>query len=300
MKPEISVILAYFEGQRWLPRAIQCVQAQDRPSWELVIVDDGSKQSPASLIYSINDERIRLIRIAHAGKGAALNVGINAARAEIICFLDQDDVMLPGRLQLQLGAFARKPEPDVVYSDYERVSEDGKLIDQFISYQASSQKCLHNLTRGISPICMQTIMIKKDTILKLGGFCDDPKLAGLDDSEFLIRLFLSEPILTYQPGFVQQWVEHGNNCSKSAQFQEGRLILLDYLSKLARKHSLLRKELPYIHFHVYYSRGLYCLENRIPNRAWLEFLMAIRHKPLAWQGYYLFLKSLIFQLIFLR
>jgi glycosyltransferase involved in cell wall biosynthesis len=296
MKPEVTVILPYFEGQRWLKGAIQCVQAQKGISWELIVVDDGSKQSPVSIINSFNDKNIRLISITHAGKGVALNKGIKAAWADIICFLDQDDVMMPGRLQLQLDVFVRKPHSEVVYSDYERVSENGKLIDQFISYQASSQECLRKLARDISPLSMQTIMIKKETIVNIGGFCGDPNLTGLDDAEFLFRLFLADPVLTYQPGFVQQWVEHGVNYSKSAQFQENRLILLDYLSELGRKHPIMQKELPYIRFRIYYMRGLYYLENRAAKSAWPEFLRAIRLRPLSWNCYYLLIKSLVYQL----
>jgi glycosyltransferase involved in cell wall biosynthesis len=298
MKPEVSVILPYYEGQRWLKRAIQCVQAQKRVSWELIVVDDGSKQSPVSIINSLNDKNIRLISIAHAGKGAALNTGIKAARADIICFLDQDDVMLPGRLQLQLDAFTRKPHSEVVYSDYQRISENGELIDQFISYQASNQECLRKLARDISLLSMQTIMVRKETIFNIGGFCSDPNLTGLDDAEFLFRLFISDPVLTYQPGFVQQWIEHGVNYSKSAQFQENRLILINYLSVLSRKHPILQKELPYIRFRIYYMRGLYYLENRTAKRAWCEFLRAIRLRPLNWNCDDLLIKSLVYQLVY--
>ena len=90
-----------------------------------------------------------LIRIPHAGKGVALNTGVTHSEADIVCFLDQDDIMNPGRLKLQYNAFVNHPLVDVVYSDYERVYDDGRLIDHFISRQADSRECLKRMARSI-------------------------------------------------------------------------------------------------------------------------------------------------------
>jgi len=293
MKPQISIIVPYFEGKRWLLRAVRSVQTQKGVSWELIVIDDGSKESPQFIPHSLSDSRISLVRKKHAGKGDALNRGIGAAQAEIICFLDQDDLMLPGRLKNQLAAFAKNPVADAVYSDYERVFEDGTLIDRFISYQASNQECLHNMARGKALVSMQTIMIRKDTIIRIGGFSGDPKLMGLDDVEFLVRLFAFEPILIYEPGLVQQWIQHGNNYSRSGQFQEARLILLDHLSTLAKNHAIIQKELPHFRFHTFYMRGLFNLENMMAKKAIPEFWRAICSCPFNWNAYYLFIRSLI-------
>ena len=80
-EPQVSVILPCYEGERWLRRAIESVTAQTGASWELVVVDDGSSLSPKEIVQSFQDERIRLYRIAHAGKGAALNRGAAESRA---------------------------------------------------------------------------------------------------------------------------------------------------------------------------------------------------------------------------
>lgn len=293
--PQVSIILPYFEGQRWLLKAIQSVQAQKEVSWELIVVDDGSKQSPGSILHSLSDDRIRLIKIKHAGKGAALNKGVERAQADIVCFLDQDDIMLKGRLKKQLEAFVKYPDSDVVYSDYERVFDDGTVIDQFISSKASNQECIHNMAKGVALVSMQTMMIRKNTIMRIGGFSEDPELTGLDDAEFFVRLFVSEPILTYEPGLVQQWVQHGKNYSLSEQFQESRLITLNYLANLAKKCPMIQKELPYFRFHTHYMRGLYCLEHNMAKKATRAFLRAIHSCPFNWKGYYLLIKSLIYQ-----
>jgi glycosyltransferase involved in cell wall biosynthesis len=293
MIPQVSVILPYYEGQEWLLRAVKSVQAQQGVIWELVIVDDGSKQPPDSILQTINDERIHFIKKDHAGKGAALNRGVKDSGADTVCFLDQDDIMLPGRLKMQLRVLADNPEASVVYSDYERGIDNGGLIDQFISYQASSRECLQKMARGHGLISMQTVMIKKKTFFQIGGFSEDSSLTGLDDLEFFVRIFLSGAILRHEPGIVQRWIQHKTNYSQSARFQEARLYLLEHLSVLAKTNRLLLNEMNHFRFHTYYMRGLYFLENNIAKRAKMEFLRAIRFKPLYWNSYYLLIKSLI-------
>jgi glycosyltransferase involved in cell wall biosynthesis len=293
MIPQVSVILPYYEGREWVLRAVQSVQAQQGIIWELVIVDDGSKQSPDSIIQTINDERIQYIKKDHAGKGVALNRGVKDARADMVCFLDQDDIMLPGRLKMQCRVLADNPESNVVYSDYERGIDNGDLIDQFISYQASNREFLRKMANGQSLISMQSLMIRKKTFFQIGGFSEDSSLTGLDDLEFFVRLFISGANLIYEPGIVQRWIQHKSNYSQSARFQEARLYLLAQLSVLAKTNRLLQNEMNHFRFHTYYMRGLYFLENNIAKKAKMEFLRAIRFKPLYWNSYYLLIKSLM-------
>jgi len=290
-KPEVSVILPYYEGFTWLPRSIRSVQDQEGVAWELIIVDDGSRQDPTPIVEALKDDRLHLVRINHLGKGAALNRGVSEARAELVCFIDQDDIMNPGRLSLQHDGFLKNPCPDAVYSDYERVHDDGRLIDRFISRQASDRECLRRMARSIGLVSMQTIMLKKAVFNVIGGFSTDSRLTGLDDAEFFVRLFVAGVELHYVPGVVQKWVFHGQNYSKSSEFHDTRLILLSYLSSYAKTNPLIRKELPHFQYHAYLMRGLFFLENGKPAEALPEFRNAVKAKSLKLNGYYLLMKS---------
>jgi glycosyltransferase involved in cell wall biosynthesis len=296
MKPQVSVIIPFFEGLPWLARSIRSVQEQQGVCWELIIIDDGSKQDPTAIVQSLQDARLRLVRIEHSGKGAALNIGVTNSKADIVCFLDQDDIMNPGRLTLQCEAFLRTPDVDVIYSDYERVYDDGRFMDRFISHQASNKQCLKSMARGMGLVSMQIIMMKKSTFHEIGGFSNDIQLTGLDDAEFFVRLFASGAVLKYVPGVVQKWVLHGQNYSQSAAFQEARLIYLRRLSDLARNNPVLRRELPHFRYHTFYMRGLFYLENGMFDGAISEFAKVIRIHPFKLNSYYLMLKSLISKL----
>jgi len=153
VQPQVSVILPYYNGDRWICRTLGSVVEQEGIVWELVIVDDGSQQVPLSTLDIAPHACIRSIRIDHAGKGAALNKGVSESTADLVCFIDQDDIMNPGRLKLQYNAFIDHPLADVVYSDYERIYDDGRLIDHFISRQAINRECLKCMAeaRVLSP-----------------------------------------------------------------------------------------------------------------------------------------------------
>jgi glycosyltransferase involved in cell wall biosynthesis len=290
-KPQISVVLPYYEGERWLRRSVESVLSQRDVTWELIVVDDGSSQSSVPVLEAIRTDHIRLIRIDHAGKGAALSRGVSEARADLVCFIDQDDIMNPGRLKLQYNAFVEYPLADVVYSDYERVYDDGRLIDHFVSRHASSRECLKSMARSIGLVSMQTIMMKRSLFHEIGGFSNDLRLTGLDDAEFFVRLFVSGAALQYVPGIVQKWVFHGQNYSESADFQQIRLIFLEHLARHAATNPLIRAELPYFQYHAFYMRGIFYLEKGLADRAMGEYLKAVKVRPLHWNGYYLLLKS---------
>lgn len=289
--PQVSVILPCYEGERWLRRAIESVTAQTGVFWELVMVDDGSSVSPEGIVKSLQDERIRFYRMTHVGKGAALNRGVAESQAGLLCFLDQDDIMLPGRLCLQVAVFDAEPATGAVYSDYERVTDSGEWLGRFISRQASGEECLRRMARGIALVSMQTLMLQKDAYDKIGGFSEDPDLTGADDGEFFTRLFASGVKLRYEPGVVQQWVRHERNYSAGAPFQEARLVFLRHLAAMAEERPQLKGVLPLFRHNTYYMRGLYYLEHAMPDKACPEFIRAIGCNPASWNAYYLLIKA---------
>src|SRR5262244_846873 len=105
--PDISVVLATYDRRHTLPRAIASVLAQDGVRFELIVVDDASHDGTADYLATLADTRIRTIAVErNGGPSAARNLGLKAARAGIVAFLDSDDAYLPHRLTAPLAAFA--------------------------------------------------------------------------------------------------------------------------------------------------------------------------------------------------
>jgi glycosyltransferase involved in cell wall biosynthesis len=120
MHPIVSVIVPCYGQAHLLPQAVASVQAQSMPNWELLVVDDGSPDDTAQVTESLvnADARVRLLRQRNGGLSAARNAGVAASRGEYIQFLDADDVLMPRKLEIQLGAHRNLPDDSVTYTDY--------------------------------------------------------------------------------------------------------------------------------------------------------------------------------------
>ena len=97
--PHFSVIIPVYNRVATLSRAISSVLAQSCQDFEIVIVDDGSTDDPASVVESFSEPRIRFLTQKNKGGGAARNAAIDAARGRYIAPLDSDDVFLPHHLE---------------------------------------------------------------------------------------------------------------------------------------------------------------------------------------------------------
>lgn len=121
----ISVITPTHKRPERLRQAIDSVLAQRYPTWELVVIDDGSDSGKA-VVSEIDDDRISYLQIPHGGPCAARNVGLEVARGSLIAYLDDDNRLDPGWLHAVARAFATHPEHRVLYGA--RVIDDVQRV----------------------------------------------------------------------------------------------------------------------------------------------------------------------------
>lgn len=105
--PKISIVIPTYNRGYMLNRAINSIKSQDVNDWELFIVDDGGNDNTADVVAAHNDARITYIKQNNAGPGPARNTGMDASSADIIAYLDSDDVFLPGYLNHVLACGGR-------------------------------------------------------------------------------------------------------------------------------------------------------------------------------------------------
>ena len=91
------------DGERYLEAALRSLLDQTRPPDELVVVDDGSRDGSAALAEALG---VRVLRRPALGVAAARNAGVAATSADLVGFLDADDLAEPRRLELQVAALA--------------------------------------------------------------------------------------------------------------------------------------------------------------------------------------------------
>lgn len=108
LNPLVSVVIPTYNGEKTIRRAIGTVLSQTMPDFELIVVDDASKDGTADIVKSINDERI--IFIPHSinkGGSAARNTGIRYSKGKFIAFLDDDDEWMKEKLEKQLDVLSQ-------------------------------------------------------------------------------------------------------------------------------------------------------------------------------------------------
>lgn len=110
-KDLISVIMPVYNGEKYLRDAIDSILRQTYPNFELIIVDDGSTDQSAHIVYSYKDDRIVYLKNeTNLGIAETLNKGIRIARGEYIARMDCDDIAHPKRLESQLRLMKRNPQ----------------------------------------------------------------------------------------------------------------------------------------------------------------------------------------------
>ena len=110
----VSVIMPAYNAEEYIEAAIQSVILQSYPSWELLIVNDGSTDRTEDVVRTFRDRRISYFRQNNEGVSAARNAGLEKSKGEYICFLDSDDVLSPDSLIARVLFFQNNPSVDFV------------------------------------------------------------------------------------------------------------------------------------------------------------------------------------------
>lgn len=121
----VSIITPIYNGAKYVSETIESVLEQTYPDWEMIIVDDGSKDNSAEIIreYVGKDNRIQLVQQPNGGSASARNNGIRRANGRYIALLDADDLWEPTFLESQLALMNEK-NAIVVHASYRRINEE--------------------------------------------------------------------------------------------------------------------------------------------------------------------------------
>lgn len=125
-QPLISVVIPVYNREKSVADSIQSVQEQTFQNWEIVAVDDGSRDGSVAVLKKMaeNEPRLRVISQRNTGAQAARNNGIRNSHGRWVAFLDSDDQFLVNSLQVRLDA-AEREGAEVVASSCLRINEDG-------------------------------------------------------------------------------------------------------------------------------------------------------------------------------
>ena len=201
--------------------------------FEFIIVNDGSTDSTLQIVKSFTDPRIVVIDKPNSGLPDSLNRGITAAKYDWIARMDGDDIATHDRFERQVSYI--KEDSAVIGGQFISINEMGDPISGKVSNKPlSCAKCRSALLFGMSPLAHPTVLVKKELLIKYGGY--DVNFRAAQDVELWSRLVpfvkiinIPEPILFYR--------QHTNNITnkrKDLQRMLAFLGFMKYVLKLRR------------------------------------------------------------------
>lgn len=208
---DVSVLLPCYNAQDTLEEALDSLQSQTYPDFEVICVDDGSSDSTLEILQrrASLDQRLNVISIPHGGVIQAANRGLSACRGEIIVRLDADDRCHPSRIELQRDYFLENPDVAVVSCLVEGFPEI-QIGEGFqIYYRWLNSLTTHeDITREIfveSPIANPSAAFRRSWIRDLGGYQDH---GWPEDYDLWLRGYLAGAQFAKIPQILLSWREH--------------------------------------------------------------------------------------------
>src|SRR6185437_10188350 len=202
--PTASVVLPAYNSERFLHEAIESILAQSYTDFELIVIDDCSKDGTWRVIqeFASRDPRVVALRNdRNLNLAKTLNRGIQAARGKYIVRMDHDDVSRKDRLERQIAYLEAHPEVGIVGSTMQIIDEQGRPVGKR-RYNASDAEIRRKIFR-YSPFCHPSIVMRKDVVERAGLY--DHRFNPAEDYELYFRigmhaLFgnLDEPLLRYR------------------------------------------------------------------------------------------------------
>lgn len=200
---KVSVILPVYNTERHLDATLRSVLAQTFRDFELIIIDDGSRDASHSIAseFAGQDGRIRLIRRPNRGLVATLNEGLSLARGQYIARMDADDRALPQRFERQVERLEQDPELVAIGSQVIAIDQDDRVLGLEVLPLAHDEIEDWHLS-GSSAICHPAVMLRAAAVRGVGGYRD---LSPVEDYDLWLRLGevgrlanLEEPLLIYR------------------------------------------------------------------------------------------------------
>lgn len=201
-EPTVTAAIPVRNGEAYLAEAIESVLAQTRPCEQLIVVDNGSTDRSAEIARGF-DAAVELVEEPRAGVGPARNAALRMARGDFVAFLDADDLWTPEKTELQLAAFAARPELSLVFG-HVRQFADPELSEAeraALRLPAEPQPGAHT----------GAMMASRSAIEAVGPWPEDVKLS--DGLTFLLRAGELDLERAMLPEVVMMRRVHGANHS---------------------------------------------------------------------------------------
>jgi glycosyltransferase involved in cell wall biosynthesis len=225
--PLISVIITTFKRPNFLLKTLKSILSQTYSNLEIIIVDDGSKDSTEEIVKSFCDSRIKFFSIEASGRPAIpRNFGLINATGELIAFCDDDDLWELEKIAEQVNVFIKHPEIKLCHTNIVIINEkDEELNNKNNKQHFNPNKINFNSQLLKNDITFSTVMIHKSVLLNGMKFDESLDLKASEDYLFLTNIVYFYPINYIEKKLVKYRI-HKNGISYS--YNSTKKLLLYY------------------------------------------------------------------------
>jgi glycosyltransferase involved in cell wall biosynthesis len=168
IKPAITVLMPVYNAAQYIGDAIQSVLQQSFADFELLIINDGSIDETEKIIRSFPDKRIILINQTNQGVAAALNNGLQIAKADYIARFDADDICIRERLKTQYEFLQNHPEYVIVGTDVDYLDMNDEFVFSYTSTYTNEK--IQQQKFITCPFIHSSVLFRKEAVIKAGGY----------------------------------------------------------------------------------------------------------------------------------
>lgn len=257
-QPLVSVVMIFLSAEKFITEAIDSIMAQTYGNWELLLVDDGSRDASTRVARRYVDQLPGKVRYLehdghqNLGMSASRNLGIQQARGEFIAFLDADDVWLPRKLEQQVTVLCSQPRAAMIYGptfewhgwtggrrdrDRDHLQDLGVAMDTLLEPPQVVAAVLRNEAR--SPRTC-SVLLRREAINAVNGF--ETRFRGLyEDQAFFTKLCLRFPVFVI-PQCYDKYRQHVDGCCnaavKAGTYKPARLSYLNWLAGYVKQSAI--------------------------------------------------------------
>ena len=225
LTPLVSVVIPSRNRADMLREALDSVIRQTYREFEVIVVDDGSRDHTRD-VASTYDDRIRYIYQESRGRSEARNSGVLASKGEYVAFLDDDDVWYPRKLDLQVAVLDHNRDVDVVYGAAVLVGEGSR--DLLSAELPPPDSLLERLisSKWIMPAAASVLMVRRTALERSGLF--DRTVEPFEDWELWVRLAASGAGFAQLREPLAEYRMHESNSLRDREFMlAGHLAALE-------------------------------------------------------------------------
>jgi glycosyltransferase involved in cell wall biosynthesis len=239
-KNGISVVIPLFNKGKHIKRALTSALNQLCPCNEIIVINDGSTDDGEIQVKSFRDSRIKLINQNNRGVSSARNRGIDAAKYELIAFLDADDAWEPEFLQTIIHLKKKYPASGI-YGTGIKVFRSSKEISQPKYYNIPKEPWEgiiedYFLTAAFGyPLSSSSTAIYGEIIDDVGSY--DERMTGEEDLDLWNRIALKYPV-AFSNNICATCHKDAENRSKGQPFSKGRDISISKLESYIKKYDI--------------------------------------------------------------